>query len=204
MKVAIWLVAVGALVLSAADAAAQTAQQISIQVSGIYASLFGDAYEGVDNGIGGEAQLRFTPSAFSIGAGGQYTRHGVEGLDEDLSLMGVFLEPRFVIPVGSNYFAPYVSGRLSLLRQSISVDANSGFCVGKLSGSTTGVTANGGGGLLVRLGSRLNLDAGATYGYTRFGEGTIRCESTGDRLEFPSGNGSNVIVRVGLAIGLGG
>jgi hypothetical protein len=194
------MMAAGVAVFSAGDLTAQSAQPISLQVSGIYASLFGEAYEGLKNGIGGEAQLRFTPGALSIGAGGQYTRHEIEDASINVSLAGVFLEPRFVVATGSNYFAPYLSARFSLLRQSVDFDDPD---CGQIEGSTTGATVNGGGGVLVRLSSRLNLDAGATYGYTRFGEGTISCQATGEQVDIPSGTGSNVIVRLGLAIGIG-
>lgn len=194
-----WAMAAGALVLSTGEAAAQSAQRISLQVSGLYASLFGEDYEGIGNGFGGEAQLRFTPGALSIGVGGQYTRHGIDDFDGNASFLGGFIEPRFVIATGSNNFAPYVSTRFSFLRQSLDVSSEFNAC----SGSNNGVTANAGGGVLVRLSSRMNLDAGATYGYTWFGSGTFTCDS-GDEGELSSGSGSNVVVRLGLAIGLGG
>jgi len=204
-----WATAAGAVAVSAGDVTAQSAQPISLQVSGLYASLFGDDYEGIGKGLGGEAQLRFTPGALSVGVGGQYTRHdftvtvpSVGDFDGNLSLAGAFIEPRFVIATGSNLVAPYISARLSLLHQGISVDFPA---CGEVSGSATGTTVNGGGGLLVRLTSRMNLDAGATYGYTQFGEATIKCESTGEELgELAKGSGTNIVVRIGLAIGLGG
>jgi hypothetical protein len=198
-----WAMAAGALVLSAGAAAAQSAQPISLQVSGLYASLFGEDYEGIGNGFGGEAQLRFTPGALSIGAGGQFTRHGLEtgfeGVDGNASFLGAFIEPRLVVAIGSNNFAPYVSTRFSFLRQSLDVSGDVDSC----SGSNNGVTANAGGGILVRIGSRMNLDAGATYGYTRFGSGSFTCDS-GEEGELSSGSGSNFVLRLGLAIGLGG
>jgi hypothetical protein len=66
---------------------------------------------------------------------------------------------------------------------------------------------NGGGGLLYRLGPRFNLDLGATFGYNRLGSGRLAREVNGEVVsEVPinSSSGSNVVVRVGFAVGLGG
>jgi hypothetical protein len=57
--------------------------------------------------------------------------------------------------------------------------------------ASNGGTVNLGGGVLARLTSRANLDFGATYGYTRFSGGI-------------AGSGSDLVLRAGLAIGLGG
>jgi hypothetical protein len=90
--------------------------------------------------------------------------------------------------------APYVSGRFSLLKV--------GFSGGDLSLSSTFIQLNGGGGLLVRLGPRLNLDVGATFGYNRLGHGTLTSKFSGTAIPVESSSGSNVVIRLGLAIGL--
>ncbi|MFL5513712.1 MAG: hypothetical protein ACJ8CN_14910, partial [Gemmatimonadales bacterium] len=61
--------------LGAHKTAAQSAQAVSIQVSGLYNAVFGDVFETLKNGFGGEAQLRYTPGALSFGLGFQYTVH---------------------------------------------------------------------------------------------------------------------------------
>lgn len=182
--------------LAFGDMAAQSAQRFSIQGSGLYAQLFGSAYDGLHRGYGVEVQARFTPSAWSFGGGIQYTRHPITGLNENVKLYGGFFEPRYVIILRSNTFAPYVSARFSVLKQDLTV--------GDVSGSATGVTLNGGGGVLLRLSSRINLDVGSTYGYTKFGDFVVRNHSNGLRFTGPSGSGSNLVVRVGLAVGLAG
>jgi opacity protein-like surface antigen len=182
--------------LASARVAAQSAQRFSLQGSGLNAQLYGGAFDGLHRGYGFEVQARFTPSAWSFGAGFQFTRHPIAGLDQKLKLYGGFIEPRYVIVVRSNAFAPYVSARFSLLEQKLTV--------GDVSGSATGVTLNGGGGVLVRLSSRLNLDLGSTYGYTKFGNFVVRNASNGLKVTGPSGSGSNLVVRVGLALGLAG
>jgi hypothetical protein len=196
MSIARWMVVIGgAACVLAGDATAQSAQRFSVQGSGIYAALLGEAYEGFNGGPGFEAQLRFTPGALSFGIGYQYTSHQFVSDPANLRLDGGFFEPRYVIIIGSNTFAPYIAARVAVLRQS--------YQGGGLRGSTTGVTVNGGGGVLTRLGSRLNLDLGVTYGYATFGESEYR-DTAGNTFPFPSGSGSNVMVRAGLAIGIGG
>jgi hypothetical protein len=178
------------------DLGAQSAQPISLQVSGLYNGVFGNAFTGMRDGIGAEAQLRYTPSAFSIGAGFEYTNHGFEGRPEDIRLYGGFVEPRYRIHAGSNVVAPYISARFSLLKV--------GFSGGDLSLTSSFIQLNGGGGLLVRVHSRLNLDVGATFGYNRLGDGTLSSKAGGGSVPVVSSSGSNVVIRVGLAIGLGG
>lgn len=179
-----------------ADLEAQSAQAISLQVSGLYNGVFGDVFSGLRDGIGAEAQVRYTPGALSVGAGFQYTVHGLDARVEDARLYGGFLEPRYRIHTGSNVVAPYLSARFSLLKV--------GFTGGDLSYSSTFIQLNGGGGLLYRLGPRLNLDLGATFGYNRVGAGTLSSKTNGTDVPRPSSSGSNVVVRLGFAMGLGG
>lgn len=174
----------------------QSAQAISLQVSGLYNGVFGNVFDGLQDGVGGEAQLRYTPGALSVGAGFQYTSHGLEVRPEDARLYGGFIEPRYRIHTGSNVVAPYVSARFSLLKV--------GYSGGDLSLSSSFIQLNGGGGLLYRLGPRLNLDLGATYGYNRLGSGTLKSDRNDSETPFPSGSGSNLVVRIGFALGIGG
>jgi hypothetical protein len=188
---------------------AQSAQAISLQVSGLFNGVEGAVFSGLKNGIGGEAQLRYTPGALSLGAGFQYTQHGRRpprlGAPEPpgIRLYGGFIEPRYRIHTGSYVIAPYVSARFSV--------AKAGFEGGELSLSSTFIQLNGGGGLLYRLGPRFNLDVGATFGYNRRGPGTLMDgddevidPETGRNVAAEPASGTNIVVRVGLAVGLGG
>jgi opacity protein-like surface antigen len=181
-------------------ALAQSAQTFSIQGSLLHENGWGEAFnwpgvEDMPGGFGAEVQFRYNPGkAISWGGGIQTTRHTWNDLSDNewtLDMIGLFLEPRYVLPFGGSGFAPYLAARLALTRQSVEVPG--------ISGSATGQTINGGGGVLVRLAPRVNLDLGATYGYTRFGRFSFEGTSTA----FPNGNGTNLITRVGLAIGLG-
>jgi Outer membrane protein beta-barrel domain len=174
---------------------AQSAQPVSLQGSVLFNGVFGNAFTGLEDGIGAEAQVRYTPSAFSVGAGFQYTSHQITGRQEDARLYGGFVEPRYRIHAGSNVVAPYLSARFSLLKV--------GFTGGDLALSSSFLQLNGGGGLLFRLGSRVNLDVGATYGYNRLGGGTLTSESSGSSIPVDSSTGSNIVARLGLAIVLG-
>lgn len=182
---------------------AQTAQRFSVQISALGNTLFGEDFEGLKTGFGGEAQIRYNPSAFSIGAGIQYTYHAVDleslginqpGLSINSSLVGFFVEPRYVFDMGSDRAAPYISSRFSVSNLTLKAD---------LDGNTaevtdTGLTVNGGGGILVRMNQRTNLDFGATFGYKRLG---VISSGTGEDSE---GSGTNIIYRIGIAFGLGG
>lgn len=174
---------------------AQSAQAISLQVSGLYNGVFGNVFSTLQDGWGGEAQLRYTPGAFSLGAGFQYTVHGLDDRTEETRLYGGFIEPRYRIHTGSNVIAPYLSARFSLLKV--------GFSGGDLSTSSNFIQVNGGGGVLYRVGPQINLDLGATFGYNRIGAGILESDSGTDR-PFESSSGSNVVVRLGFALGLGG
>jgi hypothetical protein len=147
-----------------------------------------------------------------VGLGYQVTRHRyrycalpasngscLANIAGRISGSGIFFEPRYVFDAGSDVFAPYMSGRFSIVKQRNTGDPLFDF-------SVTGSSANGGGGLLFRVTPRINFDAGATVGYTRFTSyravdrtsGTVFSGSTG------GASGSNFVLRIGMAIGIGG
>ncbi len=173
---------------------AQSAQRFSVQGSALYANLMGDAYAKLNNGIGGEAQLRYTPGALSVGGGLQWTHHTTTIGTAPMSLYGFFIEPRYVIPTRSNTLAPYLSLRLSVLKQRISDD--------QFIGKATGLTDNVGGGILFRLGSRMNVDIGGSFGYTIFSSLVLTDKTNGTTTTGVAGTGSNLILRTGLAVGI--
>ncbi len=202
-----------ALVIATSTLHAQTSQRISIQGSGLYAALVGKAFNDIKDGIGGELQIRYTPSKFSLGVGVQHTIHDVsEDVSEVFSkvkLTGAFLEPRYVIDIGSTKLAPYLSMRLALSKMKFEIQDDvlpDGYS-SELS-EPTGPTINGGGGVLIRLGGRANLDLGVTFGYTKFRNIRLQInDDSGTNVldeTFTVGSGSNAVFRLGLAFGLGG
>lgn len=199
---ALFAVVLAILAIPAATAGAQSAQRYSIQASGLFVGTFGEAYDGLENGVGIEAQFRITPSAWSFGFGLQGSSHSFDDSvlgNESVTLSGVFFEPRRVIDVGSSQVAPYVSARLAFLRQSLDLDVGGT----SVSANASGAQVNGGGGLLIRLSPKVNLDLGATYGLIRFSDVDVEVSGVGKtKVEGSSGNGSNLVLRAGLAIGL--
>jgi opacity protein-like surface antigen len=182
-------------VLTTTSTVAQTAQRFSIQGSILGASFQGDEnFEGVDFefGPGVEAQLRYNPSAFSIGAGFQFTTHdvtveGAEEVDVSIDFSGLFVEPRYVIYVGSDRAAPYVAARLMRLVATLAVpEAN-------FEEDFDAWGYNVGGGVLIRLTEKMNLDAGITAGGVTF---------VYDDPNIENENGTSVVLRVGVAFGI--
>ncbi len=189
-----WLVlcVVGATLGS--DLEAQSAQPISLQVSGLVNGVLKDVFIGLQTGVGAEAQFRYTPGALSVGAGFQFTIHQLQERSDNARFYGVFVEPRYRIHAGSNVAAPYVSTRFAVLKV--------GFSGEDLSLSSTFLELNGGGGLLIRLGPRVNLDVGATLGYNRLGRGILTSRVRITETPVGPSSGSNLVVHLGLAIGL--
>ena len=192
-----------ALVLSIAIAAtspltshAQSAQRLSIQGSGLGIKLLGDELEGTEIGYGFEAQVRFTPSAWSFGAGFQWTSHEVEGSPDRATLVGGFFEPRYVFSTSSSSLFPYLSGRFYVVRfTSENSDAD-------IRVTSTGLAGNGGGGVLIRASPRINIDIGATFGYFKFNDFTFENLGTGVEGSSEGGTGTNLVGRLGLTFGL--
>lgn len=181
-------------------AAAQSAQQFSGQVSLISVAPSGDAYEGMSSGMGFEAQIRYTPSALSIGIGYQSSSHDVD-MGEELgteaaTISGIFIEPRYVIDIGSSSWAPYIAARLARLTQAAEIEELG------VEVSASGTQLNLGGGALVRLSPRVNLDLGLTYGKIDFDDGVITVDGTDHTVEGTGGSGNNLVLRAGVTIGI--
>lgn len=197
------LVAAALVVLAAPSVVqAQSAQRYSVQASGLFVGTFGEAYDGLKAGPGFEAQFRITPSAWSYGFGIQGSTHSFDDTslgDESVTLAGVFFEPRRVIDVGSSQFAPYVSARLAYLQQSLDLTYQGT----KITADASGAQVNAGGGVLIRLSPKVNLDLGATYGLIHFSDVKVDIEDVGNTtVDGSSGNGRNLVLRAGLAIGI--
>lgn len=157
-------------------ASGQSSSPISIQGSILIQTLGDEDVDVYSAGAGLEGLIRFSKGALSVGVGGQYTIHEGE-MALDLTMYGPFIEPRLVFPLDSDQFAPYASVRL---------------------GHTTGTAEallgsdveysftyfNVGGGILVNLTRRINMDFGGTIG--RIVDG---------------GSGFDMTTRAGISIG---
>lgn len=167
------------------DTAAQTAQRFSIQLSALGVQLTGEPNEDLAFGGGGELQVRWNPSAFSIGIGGQTTRHELDRVG--ITFKGGFIEPRYILTAIGESVGLYASGRLMTL------DAT--FEAAGFERKIEGFAVSGGGGLLIRLGGRLNLELGVTAGKEYY-----KNQITDG---YQASGGATVVTRLGLAIGLG-
>jgi hypothetical protein len=144
---------------------AQSAQPFAVQLSGFVTTA--KAADKRVAGFGIEAQQRFNRvyasesfGAASIGIGLQYTEH--TRVRDKLKITGVFLEPRWVPPIGSGQIFPYVSARVVVQRLRGEFQFAS-------SGSTNGSMIGIGGGLAVKLSRIVNLDAGLQLVRQQFG-----------------------------------
>ncbi|MDH3207188.1 MAG: hypothetical protein OEO79_11285 [Gemmatimonadota bacterium] len=168
-----------ALLSFGGDAQAQTAQTWSIQLSALGVRLTGERDDRLAVGGGGELQLRWNPSSFSLGVGAQTTVHELD--NATVTYKGGFVEPRYILTSFGNSVALYGSARLMTLSATVEI---LGF-----QREIDGWALSGGGGLLIRLGGRVNGDLGLTAG-----------------KEFYNGNssdGATIVTRIGLAVGLG-
>jgi hypothetical protein len=120
---------------------------------------------------GGELQARLTPGRFSVGFGAQFSSLD-QGVNGRIKVIGPFVEPRLVLVELKAVAAIYGSIRGGLIRFDY------------VDGPGWAQYINAGGGVLFKLGSRANLDIGATAG----------ADDTGD---------PDFIVRAGLSFGLG-
>ena len=182
-----------------------------------------------------EGQIRWTRGAWSLGAGVQSTSseeafssisyEGPDGSfasqsDYDVSTLGFFLEPRFVLAVFSDRFGLYVFGRGAMSRISENESGTrpagqvlTGCCdtftpfppspeAYSLEVTRTSFAASGGPGLLIRLTSHVNLDLGVTAGFNSWGEADPRVEP--DFTGWNPGSRRAVLGGwVGLVIGIG-
>ena len=155
-----WGVA-GCLLLSAAlvpAVAAQSLQRLSVQGSGavLFSTQKDPSFESRTR-LGWEGQVRYTFGRMSLGVG--YQRSTVFAFTEGtppptLQLSFGFIEPRYVI-AASRLVAFYLAGRVGAGKLGSS---SSDFNVGK-----TSIGYGGGGGVLIRLSSRLSADLGTQY-----------------------------------------
>jgi len=143
---------------------AQSAQPVSLQLSGFGTSVAMPESTTGTSGFGVEPQLRLNHLArseslgtLSLGIGGQYTKHTAGA--EEITITGGFVEPRWVPPFSfaDGHLFPYLAARIALLRQS------NNFGTG-----TSGTAFGGGGGLAIAVNRQLNLDIGAAFVQQKF------------------------------------
>jgi opacity protein-like surface antigen len=179
-----WRVLAGALVVLGlpAGVVAQSREFVSVQGSGAVVFPTKDYGEGLESGakLGFEAQVRFTFSRFSVGVGYQDSevfKGDPDVADLNASIVAGFVEPRYVVAVLGDRFAPYVAARLGYGSLQVRGDVER---------SEDSFTYGAGGGVMIAIVPRLSADLGAQYFRADFGD---------------SGAGY-FLLRAGLSVGL--
>lgn len=190
-----------ALLLVVSNATAQSRQFFSVQGAALLTSLHGETFDRlrIGTGVGGELQVRLNPGTFSLGAGIQITKHTStsQGLTNDMTLTGYFLEPRYVLRIQSRIVRPYLAGRIALLNQKTDIeDIGTTFPV-----KARAVAFGGGGGFVARLNDFVGFDLGAALTSANFGNYEYR--DTGDTSGLDAGSGMSFVVKAGVNIGIG-
>lgn len=167
---------------------AQSANPLSVEFAGIYATLSGDDFEGTDAGMGFDAQLRYTTgSQFTVGGGVQRTTHGIDGFDNNLAVLGFFVEPRMNIKMsGTSNLAPFLALRAAYLKESLSE--------GGSDLSASGYLIGFGGGLSMSASPSMSLTGTVTYNIVNFGE----AEVDGTSIPDSDAGGSSLALRFGV------
>ena len=167
------------------DGSAQSQQRWGIQGSG--ALVFPTAEERDFQNttrLGWEAQIRYTFSNFSLGAGYQRsTVYQFETGDFSAAVSVVFLEPRYVV-TASSLAALYLAGRVGMGPLVCNPKTD---CAEQ----EMDVTFGGGGGALVRLSGRAALDIGVQYFTTRYDIALGEKQRAG-----------YILARLGLSVGI--
>lgn len=156
------------------EAVAQSAQKYALQFSALTTTIKGTGGSGI-GGWGVEPQLRFnrlytseTAGVVSVGVGVQRTSHS-SGRD-NITITGVFAEPRWVPNTSSPTIFPYLAGRLGVLQQS-----------NNFGSSSSSLAVGAGAGIAVKLSRTVNVDGGLALVNQKFGN--IRL-SNGQAAEF--------------------
>jgi hypothetical protein len=191
MKIQGTFMTVALLAAAAFPAAAQSVgPKFSLEPAAYYATVSGDDFEGIDAGIGFDVQGRVKFTALSLGLGYQRSSHGLEGIDENVNVSGIFVEPRYELGSAAS-IKPYLTARIGRVTQSIEAEGS------ELKAS--GMSFGGGLGVMVPLTSSVRLSTSASWNSLSLGE----MEVDGDQIPDSKSSGSSVALRVGMSFSFG-
>ncbi|UCG89144.1 MAG: outer membrane beta-barrel protein [Gemmatimonadota bacterium] len=139
-----------------------------------YNTLGGDDFDGLDPGFGFHGFLGYmTPAGFTISGGVQYSTHGVDGIDENAHVLGVYVEPRYSAKLASPSVAPFIGGRAYWVRYTLNMA-----WVGDASSS--GFAFAGIGGIVFQVAPQFALEPAVTFMLLSFGEAKVDGETIPD------------------------
>ena len=170
-----------------------TAQSFSFSAGGIYAALNGSDFDGINAGLGVDGQLRYhTRGGVSVGAGIQYTSHGIDGFDPNFGVRAFFADFRYSFEnASSSSITPYIAARGALAHYGVSQGGNSATANGTAFGPA--------GGMLIRLAPTMQLDVGIVWYSVHFGN----ISANGTEQPDTKSSGSALALRAGVAFGFG-
>jgi hypothetical protein len=130
----------------------------------------GGSSGGIQNAVGYESYLRFgAPFGLFVIGGIHISKHEIDGASPNYRLTSFFLEPRFVALKLSSRWAPFVSGRLALVKEA--VDSRGA----KFRAS--GYSLGGGAGALYHLTSQAALEGSFSVGVAKLNDYVFRGEA---------------------------
>jgi opacity protein-like surface antigen len=173
---------------------AQSAQPFSLQASVLAAGQ--NLNDGLVLGVGFEGQLRYAKGVWSVGLGYQTSKHTAD--DEFIKISGFFLEPRRAFDIGSERIAPYLAGRVALLKQNSELHDPGNPTAQLFTTESSGSAFGAGGGLIIRATSKINIDLGAAFVSQSFAE--VR----GEGRVFTFSRFTGYVAKGGLSFGFGG
>lgn len=172
--------------------ASASVAQVSIGVSGAYSNLGGSDFDGVDAGYGVEGNVMFpVAQSIKLGVSGQWATHGIAGASENLKVLGILAEGRYLFTMAGKA-TPYVGVRGGWGQYSVSQ--------GGSTAKATGFPVGGGVGVMIGLSPTLALDLNGMLHTVSFGNVKV------DGTEVPDSkaSGTVLLVRAGINFKLGG
>lgn len=181
------------LALTLVGATASVAQ-VSIGVGGQYLSLGGSDFEATDAGFGVEGNAMFSlgPS-IKLGPSVQWSSHKDSFLDENIKVLGIVGEGRYMIGMGAGKAKPYVGARAGWVQASADIS-------GVGSAKQSGFAVGGGVGVLIAMTPTLAIDLNGMFHSVSFGDAKL----DGTTLPDSQTSGTALQFRAGINFKLGG
>ena len=163
----------------------------SLEGGGLY-SVIGSQHDGpLGDGYGFDAQGNLGIGPIAIGVGYLRTTQPVDGVAEDATYEGVYVEPHYALQIGYGSFSPYLTGRVGRVRFR-TPDA--------VGGSGDGTLLGAGVGVLLAIAPNVHLNVAGLWSQVNLSDAT---PAPADGL-YVDGEGSGLLLRAGLVLGFRG
>ena len=114
----------------------------------------------------------FTPPQLIDTGGDNATADGVDGFDDNIHVLGIFVEPRYVAKLASPSVAPFIGGRAYWLRETLSTMG--------LDLSASGFGFGGIGGIVFQVAPQFALEPAVTFTPLSFGDAKVDGQTVSD------------------------